>query len=68
MNTIVKKERGFIMVEGTALPSKIYYKQTDETRMWNDFTKKEKEEAMTIMAERIMNVLGYRLIEMNFDN
>ncbi len=56
------------MIEGSALPSKIYYKQTDETRMWNDLTKKEKEEAMTIMAERVMNVLGYRLIEMNFDN
>ncbi len=68
MNTIVKKQGRLLIIEGSALPSKIYYKQTDETRIWNDFTKKEKEEAMTIMAERIMNVLGYRLIEMNFDN
>lgn len=56
------------MMEGTALPSKIYHKQTEEIRMWNDLTKKETEEAMTIMAERVMNVLGYRLVEMNFDN
>jgi hypothetical protein len=68
MNTIVKKERGFIMVEGTALPSKIYYRETGETRMWDDLTKKEKEEAMTIMATRVMDVLGYRLVEMKFED
>lgn len=68
MNTIVKKQGGLFMMEGTALPSKIYHKQTEEIRMWNDLTKKETEEAMTIMAERVMNVLGYRLVEMNFDN
>ncbi len=56
------------MVEGTALPSKIYYKETGETRMWDDLTKKEKEEAMTIMATRVMDVLGYRLVEMKFED
>ena len=36
--------------------------------MWDDLTKKEKEEAMTIMATRVMDVLGYRLVEMKFED
>lgn len=55
------------MIEGTALPSKIYYRETGETRMWDDLTVEEKEAAMTKMAERVFHVLGYKLVEMTFE-
>ena len=55
------------MTEGTALPSKIYYRETGETRMWDDLTLEEKEAAMTKMAERVLNVFVYKLVEMTFE-
>ncbi len=54
------------MVEGKALPSMIYYRETGETKMWDDLTKEEQKYAIEKMARNVMNSLGYKVTEFKF--